>query len=119
MAASEAAVNAVIEALGCERDYSDFDLSAQVEWCNEHREPNGDLVEWTDRGCPVAVAAADAAVDADRASIQAEARAGVGDKFAEWAMKAEVEPKIDWAWFGEIVRWTGSLKHEANRLAQP
>jgi hypothetical protein len=72
MAASEAAVNAVMRAIGCERDYSDFELSNQVEWCNEHREPNGDLVEWTDRGCPVAVAAADAAVDADRASIQAE-----------------------------------------------
>ncbi|MGZ6852493.1 MAG: hypothetical protein ACXVGC_00260 [Mycobacteriaceae bacterium] len=72
MAASEAAVTAVMKTLGCEREYSDFDLSVNVEYCNVHEGPDGDLVEWTDRGCPVAVAAADAAVDADRASIQAE-----------------------------------------------
>jgi hypothetical protein len=62
-----------METLGCEREYSDFDLSAQIEWCNVHQEPSGDFVEWTDRGCPVAVAAADAALGADRPSIQAQA----------------------------------------------
>ena len=35
--------------------------------------------------------------------------AGVGAKFAEWAAKNEIaEPPLDWAWFGEIVRWTES-----------
>jgi hypothetical protein len=64
--ASGAAVNAVMRTLGCERGALD-----QHEVCLMHLGPDG-FALWTDRGCPVAVATADAAVDADRASIQAE-----------------------------------------------
>lgn len=68
MAASEAAVTAVMETLGCER--VQFILLAGEPWkCAQHR-----FWEWTDRGCHVAFVVADAAVDADRASIQAETR---------------------------------------------
>jgi hypothetical protein len=66
MAASEAAVTAVMEALGCE-PYDGVWNAFNAPVCERHSE---DL--WTDRGCPVAAAVADAAVDADRASIQAE-----------------------------------------------
>ena len=74
MAATEAAVNAVMEALGCKR----FNPNIKVDFC-EHPRQGPFLLTWTDRGCPVAVAAADAAVDADRASIQAETLRVAGD----------------------------------------
>jgi hypothetical protein len=67
MAASEAAVAAVMEALGCERR-----SVGELGFCAAHWQMASDMA-WTARGCPVAVAAADAAADADRASIQAEA----------------------------------------------
>lgn len=50
------------------------------------------------------------------AHVQTEvqaARAEVGTKFAEWAFKNEIaEPPLDWAWYGEVVRWTGSPAYE-------
>jgi hypothetical protein len=56
--------------MGCEQlEIGDGD-GAWASWCRRHGIQPG---TWTDRGCPVAVAAADAAVDADRASIQAQA----------------------------------------------
>lgn len=52
--------------------------------------------------------------DHDRA-VAAEARAEVGDRFSEWAAKNEIaNPPLDWAWFGEIVYWTGSQHHVDN-----
>lgn len=65
MAASEAAVTAVMETLGC----SEFESAQDGEhYCRKHRHL------WLARGCQDAAIAADAAVDADRASIQAETR---------------------------------------------
>jgi hypothetical protein len=82
MAASEAAVAAVMEALGCGENRRPFQSGVHhlaVTCVVHHRagvifggKVSGQVAQWTDRGCPVAVAAADAAVDADRASIQAE-----------------------------------------------
>jgi hypothetical protein len=67
MAASEAAVTAAQSVMKCKHLAVDgADMAAPYAWCGRHGGT------WTDRGCPVAVAAADAAVDADRASIQAE-----------------------------------------------
>lgn len=43
------------------------------------------------------------------AGIVADRVAQVGTRFAEWSAKNEVAgPPLDWAGFGEIVRWTGS-----------
>lgn len=79
MAASEAAVTAVMETLGCER-YNFDGVAFRDGRCRVHRS-----AFFTDRGCPVAVAAADAAVDADRASIQAETIENLG---LTWETKA-------------------------------
>jgi hypothetical protein len=71
MAASEAAIAAVMEALG----YLGITCSCEeLDTCDGVRRCDVHACQWPagDRGCPVAVAAADAAVDADRASIQAE-----------------------------------------------
>jgi hypothetical protein len=81
MAASEAAVNAVMEALVLHQ--SDGYISSQDQWvgciCGERLPcriedgyPADEDEEHRVRAAHVAVAAADAAVDADRASIQAE-----------------------------------------------
>jgi hypothetical protein len=71
MAASEAAVNAVREALKAHR-YREADEGVGWECgCGEHFANYG---LWQ---AHLAVAAADAAVDADRASIQAETREAV------------------------------------------
>ena len=40
---------------------------------------------------------------------RAEGRLEVGRAVREWAMKNEVaEPPLDWAWLGEIIRWSGA-----------
>jgi hypothetical protein len=71
MAASEAAVAAVIEQLGCV-EYQPPKCAEGCDWCDEpHCVTHSDL-GWTDRGCPVAVAAADAAVGQDAPTIAAE-----------------------------------------------
>ncbi|MGZ4586213.1 MAG: hypothetical protein ACXVX9_00190 [Mycobacteriaceae bacterium] len=74
-------MTAVMETLGCgryRREYSHPEPFV-YDYCNEHS-AEGER-SWTDRGCPVAVAAADAAVDADRPSIQAEA---LREAASEW-----------------------------------
>lgn len=71
--ATPGAVAAVMEVLGCEHRgrpawaWADRDETVRVEVCPAHRG------EWTDRGCPVAVAAADAAVAAATPHIAAQA----------------------------------------------
>jgi hypothetical protein len=65
MAASEAAVAAVMEALRCRPEGRAGDLTYV---CAEHI-----TADWDERGCSTARATAQAAVDADRASIQAQA----------------------------------------------
>jgi len=55
--ASQAAIAAVQEALGCQALELDA-VDAKVGWCGKHGIYRG---RWTERGCPVAVAAADAA----------------------------------------------------------
>jgi hypothetical protein len=64
MAASEAAVNAVMEALDCHREVDR----------NGHADCEAHWYGWLSdvNACPRAERAANAAVDADRASIQAE-----------------------------------------------
>ena len=56
MSAPEKSVRAVEESLGC----VPRETAANDWFCGEHDY----ATDWTDRGCPVAVAAADAAVDA-------------------------------------------------------
>lgn len=56
--APEAAVLEIQEALGCECLVLNTG-DELVEWCRRHHIQSG---RWTDRGCPVAVKAADAAV---------------------------------------------------------
>lgn len=66
MGASEKAVASVMDALGCTITE---DWTMAPAWgCSVHT-----TRRWGHRGCDVAVAAADAAVDTDRASIQARA----------------------------------------------
>lgn len=74
MGASEKAVAAVMETLGCAY-YQAPPCPEGCEWCTgPHCSAHGsDESKWTDRGCPVAVAAADAAILTDRPSIQAQA----------------------------------------------
>ena len=59
--ASQAAITAVQEALGCRREVWPRDTSPA--WCDTHWEEGDDAGSlWTERGCPVAAAAADAAM---------------------------------------------------------
>jgi hypothetical protein len=51
---------------------------------------------WTDRGCPGAVATADAAVDADRASIQAETLREAAAGFASRTQEAAGAVREHW-----------------------
>lgn len=71
MTAPREAVEAVEAALECERKRLDGHLV-----CLTHLGPDGMLIDWTDRGCPVAVAAADAAQPA----IAAQALREVADE---------------------------------------
>lgn len=66
MTATDAEVAAVMEALGCRR------AGPGDKFCAEHN-IFGAPSRWTDRGCPVAAAAADAAIAAARPRIEAEA----------------------------------------------
>jgi hypothetical protein len=66
MGASEKAVAAVMETLGCRK----APWGPGESCCRPEGKYHG---VWTDRGCPVAVATADLAVDTDRPSIQAQA----------------------------------------------
>jgi len=63
--ASPEAVAKVMEAMGCKSDGSPWPYEPE---CFQH----GDV--WTDRGCPVAVAAADAAIGQDALTIAAEGK---------------------------------------------
>jgi hypothetical protein len=95
MAASEASVNAVMETLGCK---------AGTVICLLHRE------YLYDRGCPVAVAAADAAVDADRASIQSETLREASAEAFQVAVigqtpQRDLEPgEAEWFWGHELAK---------------
>jgi len=65
MTATPKQVADVQEVLGCVRE--SWPEGSSDAWCSEHwvedGTPQGKSVEWTDRGCPVAVAAADAATN--------------------------------------------------------
>jgi hypothetical protein len=71
MAASEAAIAAVMEALRCRPEGRAGDLTYV---CAEHI-----TADWDERGCSTARATAQAAVDADRARIHAEALRELAD----------------------------------------
>jgi phage baseplate assembly protein gpV len=93
MAASEAAVNAVMEALGYHGRYMEIPIGQVSCHCGE--------TGWVTRAeyrKHVAVAAADAAVDADRASIQAETlrkAAGVFDRLGGMLTCVGVSLRLD------------------------
>lgn len=112
MAASEAAVTAVMEALDCKRE---VDRNGHA-YCEAH------WYGWLSDAdaCPRAERAANAAVDADRASIQAETIDGLADKWqrGDWIMvlPASLGPKV----VGLGQRVTDWLRARINEIeAQP
>lgn len=80
MTASPEAVAAVQQALGCEHIDRTFKFAEMDPIRHNHCTRHGRGVKWTDRGCPVAVAAADAAVEVDGPTIAAKAAQSVIDQ---------------------------------------
>lgn len=74
MTASAAEVEAAQKAMGCEQWVSLYVAAAR---CRLHPDADGFLALWTDRGCPVAVAVADAVVAAAQPRIAADERCEV------------------------------------------
>ena len=103
--ASEAAVAAVQDALGCERDECanpncECRTTARKD-CLEHD------VAWTGRGCPVAVAAADAAAP----HIAAQAW---DDEQVQWSIRRDSDGFVPERWGGRD--WAnGIVDEEASR----